>query len=502
MQRNILEYLEKSALRYGEKTAVTDGDISYSYAELLHLSQKIGSALINEVQPGKPVCVLAEKGIDTLAVFLGIVAAGAFYVLLNPELPQGRLSKIKSVLDAKCLITDKAHLTLAETLIDKSHIFLIEEIKDTPVNEKALQARRAHAIDSDPLYANFTSGSTGIPKGVVISHHSVIDFIDQFVSIFSIDETDVIANQAPFDFDVSVKDIYASLACGATLLIVPKDLFSKPAQLLDFLCDHAPTTMIWAVSALLLINTCHGLDYRVPTSVKRVLFSGEAMPLKPLQTWMNHLPEAQFVNLYGPTEITCNCTYHIIERDRDYTCGIPIGKAFPNEEVFLLDDDTLVSTPDTPGEICVRGSALALGYFNAQEQTDAAFVQNPLKPYYPDKIYRTGDMGIYNASGEIIFCGRKDFQVKYLGHRIELEEIERAINALPEIERTCVIFDEKKQRLYGFYIGGIDKKVLHAQLKSALPTYMIPGSLVQFDSFPITKNGKIDRRQLLEWKRR
>jgi len=276
---------------------------------------------------------------------------------------------------------------------------------------------------------------------------------------------DIIANQAPFDFDVSVKDIYSTLCVGATLVIIPKELFSKPTELLDFICDNKVTTLIWAVSALCLVSTFHALDYRCPSDIKKVMFSGEVMPIKHLNIWMSHLPNATFINLYGPTEITCNCTYHIIDKTREYENGIPIGKSFLNEETFLLDENNeLITKENTTGEICIRGTAVGLGYYNNNEETSKRFVINPLEKRYPEIIYRTGDLGKYN-NNDLYFTGRKDFQIKYMGHRIELEEIERAINKLECIERSCCVFDEEKQKLYCFYIGDVDKKTIYEELK-------------------------------------
>lgn len=501
MKRNILEYLENSAKCCSEKIAVTDGCISYTYNELLDISRRIGSVLAKRVDIGAPIAVITEKNAEIIGVFMGIVQAGAFYVFLNPELPRKRLQQMLSVLNPECIITDDENIELAKSLESKIEIFAVEKLKEAAVNEEMLKNIRSKTIDCDPLYANFTSGSTGIPKCVVVSHRSVLDFIDQFTELFSITSDDVIGNQAPFDFDVSVKDIYSALKMGATLLVIPRELFSQPKQLVDFICDHDVTTMIWAVSAICLISTCHGLDYRTPFKVKHVLFSGEVMPLKHLKIWMDKLPKADFVNLYGPTEITCNCTYHRIERDRDYTKGIPIGRPFPNEQVFLLCENERAAKQGEVGEICVRGTALALGYYRNPEQTEKAFVQNPLNKFYPEKIYKTGDLGTYTSDGEIIFCGRKDYQVKYMGHRIELEEIEKAVSEVDGVERCCAIFDEEKQKLYGFYIGSIDKKELHIRLRELLPRYMVPGILEQLDTFPMTKNGKTDRKLLLERKR-
>lgn len=499
MKRNVIEYLEHSAIMYPEKMAVIDEKKGYTYSELLMISRHIGSAVATKSKMRMPVAVLAEKNSDTLACFMGIVQAGCFYTLLNPELPKNRIEQIISILQPAVIITDYEHIEQAEHLFSKDKILLIERIIEHEEDIELLNKIRSKLIDTDPLYVNFTSGSTGIQKGVVVSHKSVLDFIDIFAPMFLIDETDIIGNQAPFDFDVSVKDIYSTFKTGATLVIIPRRLFAMPIDLINFICEHKITTLIWAVSALCLISTFHVLEYRVPKSIKRVLFSGEIMPYKHLLSWMDHLPNATFVNLYGPTEITCNCTYHRINRDRNYYDGIPIGTAFPNEDVFLLSEENEeIIEPNNLGEICVRGSALALGYFGNPTQTEKAFPNNPLNSWYQERIYRTGDLGKYTEERELVFCGRKDFQIKYKGHRIELEEIELTISIISGVDRCCVIFNETKQKLYGFYIGSIDKKQLHSMLKGSLPVYMVPGVLRQIDSFPLTKNGKIDRKKLLE----
>ena len=308
----------------------------------------------------------------------------------------------------------------------------------------------------------------------------------------------MIANQAPFDFDVSVKDIYSAMSIGASLVIVPKKLFSLPTELIDFLCEHNITIMTWAVSALCLISTFHGLDYKVPMTLKKVLFSGEVMPMKHLDYWMNHYPDVTFVNLYGPTEITCNCLYHVIDKNRDYQGRIPVGIPFPNEKVFLLDENNKeVENDNQVGEICVSGTALALGYYGNTEQTQSHFVQNPLNPHYLEMIYRTGDLGFYQE-GDMYFSGRKDFQIKYRGHRIELEEIEKAVGEFEGVERGICLFEEQKSQLFVFYVGSLQKKELFTLMKENLPAYMIPSRIIPVDDFPLTKNGKVDRKELMK----
>lgn len=497
--KTILEYLENSEKKHNSKVAVIDETGRYTYKELVENSKKIGSGILEKIDKGNPVPVLMEKGKETLSTFFGIVYAGCFYCLLNPSLPETRLKNIINTLNAKYIVTDQEHSELATKLVNKDYILLEEDLKNTDINQTKLNLIRQEILDVDPLYANFTSGSTGIPKGVVVGNRSVIDFIDNFTNIFNINENDIIGNQAPFDFDVSVKDIYSSISKGATLVIIPKRLFSLPVKLLDFICENKVTTLIWAVSALCLITTFHGLDYKTPKSVNKILFSGEVMPIKHIKQWIEHLPNAMFVNLYGPTEITCNCTYHIVDKSLNYEKSIPIGKHFPNEEVFLLNDkNELIKDTGKTGEICVKGTCLALGYYNNEEQTSKSFIQNPLNPNYIDIIYKTGDLGEYDENNDLHFLGRKDFQIKFMGHRIELEEIERAMEKIPEVERSCCIFNQEKEKLYGFYVGKIDKKQVHDYLKNNLPIFMIPNKITQIEKFELTKNGKIDRMALLK----
>lgn len=504
MKKNILEYLEESARQVPEKCAFADLEKSCTYQELLMRAKRIGTFLARRLPGREPVPVFMEKSVDAIAALLGAVYAGCFYVVVDTRQPGVRIGQILKTLDAGCLVTSKAFESELARVQEEGGalnipVYHLEEMDALDTDEQLLARRRMEMVDTDPLYGIFTSGSTGVPKGVLVGHRSVIDFMDCFTDLFGICREDVIGNQAPWDFDVSVKDIYSTLKTGATMEIIPRQMFSFPVQLLDFLCERKVTVLVWAVSALCMISALKGFTYKIPETVRLVLFSGEVMPVKQLNIWRKYLPEAKYVNLYGPTEITCNCMYY--EVDREFSPGetLPLGKPFPNERVFLLDEeDHLVTETGKEGEICVAGTALALGYCHNPEAEKRAFVQNPLNKRYPEQIYRTGDLAMFNEQGEMVFASRKDFQIKHMGHRIELGEIETAMERIPGIRRCCCLFQEEKKRITAYYQGDLEKKEIAAKLKKWLPAYMIPNRFCQMETFPLNKNGKIDRKALAE----
>lgn len=489
---NVLDYLEESARKHPNKIAFADIEKEISYQDLVIKAKCIGNHLSEIFDPGMPVPIFMDKSVDTICLFFGVVYAGCFYTMLDTKQPMTRLNHIMDTLETDKIVTSNKYLSILERLEFKGQLIMIEDLF---VCHQTEEIKIKKHVDTMPLYCIFTSGSTGVPKGVLVSHRNVIDFIDVFVDTFRINENDVIGNQAPWDFDVSVKDIYSTIKAGATMQIIPKQFFSMPTKLLDFLCEREVTTIIWAVSAVCIISTLKGFEYRIPKQLTKIMFSGEVMPVKQLQIWQKYIPNAMYVNLYGPTEITCNCTYHII--DREYELGeiIPIGKSFANEKVFLLNNqDCEVTKQGDIGEICVGGTAVSLGYYNNKEQTQKAFCQNPLNKSYIEIIYRTGDLGYYNEDGNLCFTSRKDFQIKHMGHRIELGEIENMMNKVEVIQRSCCIFENN--RIIAFYDGEIERRELIRVLKKDLPVFMIPNVFYKIDRFPITKNGKIDRKKL------
>ena len=490
---NVLEYLEN--IDVNNQKGIKDLKDYISYQDLKIISKRIGTFLIRKTASRKAIPIYMEKGAKCVSLFMGSLYAGCFYTLLNTDLPAKRLKDIMNVLESDIILTDNDHLKTIKEIFPEKSIYCYEDMINSDIDLSLLSKRRENSLSGDPVYANFTSGSTGVPKGVLISHDNIISFIDTFTATFNISKNDCIGNQAPFDFDVSVKDIYSALKTGAMLVIVPKEYFSQPALLLDYLEDNKVTTLVWAVSALCLVSSFHGLNYKKPQMINKIFFSGEVMPVKHLNNWLQAYPKALFVNLYGPTEITCNCTYHIIDKQKNYDI-IPIGRAFLNHQVFLIDNNNLeIKDDDIKGEIVVKSKTVALGYYNDLVRTKRAFIQNPLNNKYLDIVYKTGDLGYYH-NGELYFAGRRDFQVKYMGHRIELEEIDKNITNIPGIIRSTTLFILEKEKLVCFYVGTMERKELYSNLKKDLPLFMVPTKYYKLDNMPLTKNGKVDRGEL------
>ena len=494
---NILEYLERTAEKYPGRIAVEDDKEALTWKELADLSRRIGTAAGKRIASGDPIVILAPKGPLTLAAMFGAVYGGGFYVNGEPALPPRRLKEIFRVLRPKLVLIRPEEIPLIRQAGYTGDYCLLHEAAGEEPDLELLERRRKDSCSEDILYGIFTSGSTGTPKGITVSHRAVIDFITHFTEIFGIDEKDRIGNQAPFDFDVSVKDIYSAVMTGAALVLIPRQLFSVPAALLDYLCEKKATVLIWAVSALTMISSLGGFKYRIPSDVRKVMFSGEVMPANQLACWQEALPEAEFVNLYGPTEITCNCTYYPVQKVPGEGEKLPIGKAFPGRRVFLLNEEGgEIREPEQAGEICVAGESLSLGYYHDPAETEKSFQERIFPDGRKERYYRTGDLGFLGKDGNLYFSGRKDFQIKFNGHRIELEEIERLLDQMQGIEKSCCVTDRRKTCLAAFYMGKVMPGEIRLWLKKRLPGYMVPRKIFQTEKLPLTKNGKTDRKAL------
>ncbi len=497
MQKNIVEYLDDTASKFGEKTAITDGENSITFSELLRTSKAAATALCSKVKPRDKVIILMEKSIEFVKAMLACAQTGAVYIPLDLSTPTMRRKHIMEKTSASIVLCRKGD-TGIESVDGQTDILYIEDLEQHTISEDELVRRRDRILVTDPLYMIFTSGSTGKPKGIITSHLALISFIDAMAEMFSFTSEDALANQIPFYFDASTKDIYLMCKCGCAMHIIPKKLMMLPKDLMRFLNEKRITRIIWTPFLLCLAANSKAFEKIRPEYLKTVFFVGEQMPTKQMNMWRRCLPDVQYVNLYGSSEVSGSSAYYLIRREIRDEETIPVGAPFRHMDVFLLDDDDrLIEEEGQIGEICIRGPSVSLGYYGDQQSTRSVFVQNPGYSYI-DCIYRSGDLGKYNHYHELVFISRRDQQIKRLGQRIELGEIETAISSLDGISRCCCLFNERTQGLYAVYEGTVDSKTIHRQLREIIPDYMLPSEYRQMNSIPLNANGKIDRQLLKE----
>lgn len=505
MKANVTYWLDETARRFPDKAAYVDEQKEITFGQLRGQARKIACELVRRGLFKRPVAVFLEKGVDVIVSFMGAAYSCNFYSPIDVDMPGSRVNKILEVLEPAAVITTTPLREVFSQYGYKGEILLLEDIVTSDgqldaEDEEQLEAVRRQGIDTDLLYVLFTSGSTGVPKGVTINHRAVIDYIDWVTETFEITEKDSFGNQAPFYFDNSILDIYSTLKTGATTYIIPKTLFAQPVPLLEYLKKKKINTIFWVPSALIVVAKLKAFrNVDLSDTLRRVLFCGEVMPNRQLNMWRNYLPDVQYANLYGPTEITDACTYYMVDREFADDEPLPIGFPMANTDILVLNEKDELVTGQETGELCVRGTSLSMGYYKNPEKTREAFVQNPLNTAVPEVIYRTGDIVRYNERGEIIYLCRKDFQIKHMGHRIELGEIETAVSSLEEISLCCCLYDEKHQKIVLFIEEELDKAYVNNKISRLLPEYMLPNKLIRVEKMPVNANGKIDRVKLREY---
>lgn len=476
----------KIVAKFPKKVAVADQYSKYTYEELLEKVKSINCLLV-KYKRQKPIAIFAGRDIDTVAQILAVIGSGNYYIPLDSSLPKEKLDAILEDAKPVAILGHKEDATVIENLDFQGDFY-------TNLDSRNEECEFLPLSGDEPLYMVYTSGSTGKPKGVLKSNNAVISFLEAFSTLFPFEEDTIIGNQTPLFFDASAKDLYLSIYNGATLEIIPTEKFILPVGLVNYLNERKINWICWVPSALCLISQLNAFMEVKPKYLKRIFFVGEAFPVKQLKKWLENLPSAKYVNLYGSSEIAGVCCYYEINNNLENIDVLPMGKAMPNCEITLRNEkNQIITESGVVGEIFISSPALALEYYHNEEQTNAVFFKEGNK-----RVFQSGDLARYDEEGNLCFVSRKDFQIKYMGRRIELGEIEAACDKLPEINRCCCLYDEKRKiiNLFCELNSELTVSEIRNLLKDKLATYMIPGKINIYEKLPLNANGKIDRQFL------
>ncbi len=498
IKTHLLDYFDDTVNNISESVAVKHNDQEISFGTLKDRAEKLGTYLLPQIKEVKnnPIAVFLPKEINAIVADLGIMYSSNPFMNLDVKTPKERIMNIFDLVEPVAVVTSKRFVkTLSEITIP---VILIDELDWNCIqsNEEILIERRKALIDTDPFCLINTSGSTGTPKGVVLNHRSFFDFMAVSKDRFGFDGSEIIGSLSPVVFDIYDFELCMLMINGAQLVLLDAMLAAFPARLLEKLVDSHVNFIFWVPSIMVNIANMELLDKISLPDLKLVWFAGEVFPTKQFLVWYDKLPNTKFANLYGPIEITLDCTYYVVEERPVESEPLPIGIPYRNTDILLLNDDNQKCAIGEEGELCVRGTSLAMGYYNNPEKTATAFTQNPLNTSYPDIIYRTGDMAYIRKDGNIMFKGRKDSLIKHMGYRIELGEIEHVIeNNLKLVKYCCAVYQYAKKEIILYYQNDdeLTEKEFRTALSKSFPAYMIPTVYVKMDELPRNTNGKIDR---------
>lgn len=484
----------------------------WSYAQLNRLANQMARWLQGQgLQRGDVVNISGTKSAHTFATMLACLKLGIVYSMLDPDSPVERLRKIMRTCDPRLLLAEAELLGHLAPVSAELGILATEndgaKLADTLAEyEDANLAETRQVTGTNPAYIMFTSGSTGFPKGAVMTHANVLNLVEWSRETYSVTPEDVLTNLNPLYFDNSVFDFYSALFTGACLVPFSRDEARDPKLLVQKV-EAAGCTLWFSVPSLLnFLQTMRATDGRNLRSIRRFVFGGEGYPKAKLKKlYDTYSGGSEFFNVYGPTECTCICSsYPVTAADFADPQGLPpLGHMAPNFDYLILDGESRPVPAGEIGELCLLGPNVGRGYYNDPERTAAAFVQNPLHCRYDEVMYRTGDLARLDPDdGKLYIHGRQDNQIKHMGYRIELEEIEAALHCLDYVAEAVALHSSNNglSRLVAVVATTheCDDDRIRRDLRKIIPDYMVPSVYHRADALPKNANGKVDRRSLVE----
>ena len=479
-----------------------------NYIKLDNLSNRIANFLINKkLNQGDVVGIIHDKSITAYACMIACLKSGFVYANLDPKSPEQRLSKIIVSCHPKIILTYTSGIKKILKNPKKNNLIinysLAPFLKEIKKYSSKTPLRNQKVSGNDAAYIMFTSGSTGFPKGATISHLNLLNFIAWSIETFKIKKNDRLSGLNPLHFDNSVFDFFASLFSGSCLIPIPDELCKTPALLIKKIDIEQVTIWFSVPSLIIYCLKMRALNSSNLKKLRILSFGGEGFPKSQLRAIAKlYLHRIKFVNVYGPTECTCICSsYDVKVNDLQSDELVSLGEISKNFKYLILNEDNMPVPIGKIGELCLGGPMVGHGYYKNQEQTSFSFIQNPVKNEYRDVFYKTGDLVKENIQKRLFFCGRKDNQIKRMGYRIELEEIEAALGSLHYVDESAVLFVKKNDDIgiIKAYISSqkCEKDKIYADLRKKIPAYMVPDEILFCSVLPKNRNGKIDRKQLV-----
>ena len=497
MKANMLEFLEDSACRVPDKVAFYDDREKLTYAALLEKAKRIGSSLGSVTPPRAPVALLLDaRSIRNVPAMFGVLYAGCAYAPLDIAMPPERLRLLLELLRPAAVLADeKGAKAFSACGLEGVPLKDYGAAAETEIDEEKLSAIRRQASVYDPMSILYTSGSTGIPKGSIQTHFSYVNWADATNEVYSFTEDMVFGNQSPFFYANSVLDVISPVSLGATVYLLPAGALTFPKKFIECLSVHHVTELCMTPSSFISIVNAGVLTPGCLPELKWGIMSGESMPWPPLKVWMDATPNADWWHYYGSTEAFSVAVGKVAS---DHVAGerLPVGRPFALAHILFLDEDGQEAPAGEPGEMAVSSPWIAWGYHRDPERTKASWVIDPLERGWQERFFRTGDMGYLRPDGQLMVLGRRDNQIKHMGYRMELGEVEEALRGLNGWQEGCVLHDKEKDLIWCFFTGELDEKRIRNELKSTLARYMLPDRFVHLDDMPHTPSMKVDRVRL------